>query len=271
MKDITLTKNLPQISNNRCQQRNEYGHLCNRWLMVVGGKETCIVCDSSIGKETKDIELEMGKKFLLAKNRKNLDVFKNESLVNERLKNATFENYEPTNEILNKSKDTMKRYVDKFSKDNPVPLILMGSYGLGKSHLAYATAKELAEKGLSTLFISVPKLLTKIKATYNDNSNLTEENILNALENLDCLILDDIGAEQTKVSSNGEVSWSTQKLFEIIDSRIGKHTIFTTNLDYAELQKHLGPRNFSRLMENVHVIKMTGNDYRLRRFKHDMS
>lgn len=268
MQNTTSIKNLPQVSEQRCKNViNSYGDICNKWLMIVDGKEVCINCDTFVGQETREIELNMRKQVELRKQLKSLEVFKSESLVNDRLKQASFENYEPINKVLSDAKETMKRFVNKFPMEPALSVILIGTYGLGKSHLAYATVKELAKKQKSTLFISVPKLLTKIRASYNENSSKTEEKIMDALETVDCLVLDDIGAEQTKLSANGEVSWLTQKLFEIIDSRIGKHTIFTTNLDYGGLQKHLGPRNFSRLMEGIHVIKMEGEDYRLRRFK----
>lgn len=263
MQDTTSIKNFPQTSDNRCPN-------CNKWLLIVDGQEQCIDCDTVIGQETKKLEVEMGQAVEIRKKLKCLEVFKNESLVNERLKNATFENYKDLNESLGNAQSVMRRYAANFSKTNPVPVILMGTYGLGKSHLAYAAVKQIAEKQFTSIFISVPKLLTKIKASYNDKELPSELKMLEALEKVDCLVLDDIGAEQTKVMKNGEVPWSTQKLFEIIDSRIGKHTIFTTNLDYDELSKHLGPRNFSRLMEGVHVVKMTGDDYRLRRFKNNV-
>lgn len=264
MQDTTSTRNSLQVSEKRCPQ-------CNKWLLILENKEQCIDCDTLVGKETKQLEVEMGQVFLRGKELKCLEVFKSDSLVNDRLKNATFENFEDDNENLSKAKVTMRRYANNFSKDNPVPIILMGGYGLGKSHLAYAAVKEIAVKKHTSIFISVPKLLTKIKASYNDKDLPTELTMLEALEKVDCLVLDDIGAEQTKISKDGEVPWSTQKLFEIIDSRIGKHTIFTTNLNYAQLQRHLGPRNFSRLMEGIHVINIVGEDYRLRRFKNDLS
>jgi len=270
MSNTTLIKKLPPISDKRCQNENDYGDKCNKWLMIIDDKETCIVCDTEIGKETKRLEKEMKDFSLLKEKFKCLDVFKNESLVNERLKNATFANYAPTSDTLTEAKSLMMRYVRNYSDDNPVPLILMGSYGTGKSHLAYAAVKEISEKQKTSIFISVPRLLTKIKGSYNDSEQPSELKILEALESVNCLVLDDIGAEQTKVNKSGDVPWSTQKLFEIIDSRIGKHTIFTTNLDYQQLRSHLGQRNFSRLMEGVHVIKMNGDDYRLKRFKDDL-
>ncbi|ARK28761.1 DNA replication protein DnaC [Halalkalibacter krulwichiae] len=265
MTDTTSTRNFPKISSERCQGIQN-GQACNRFLFIIDGKKTCPACDV-FAEENRKLEDASIQAWHRKETDKTMAVFNQESLVNERLKKVTFESYEPLNPVLEKAKRAMIRYAENFSKDNPVPLILKGEYGLGKSHLAYATAKEIAKKGYTCIFISVPKLLTKIKGSYDRGSETSELELLEALEKVDCLVLDDIGAEQTKLTREGEVSWSTSKLFEIIDARIGKHTIFTTNLDDNQMKKHLGPRNFSRLMEDVHPIKLIGEDYRLRRFK----
>jgi DNA replication protein DnaC len=194
-------------------------------------------------------------------------VFDEDSLMNPKLKAATFENYNPTNNDLEKAKVITKRYADHFSKENPISLLLIGNYGTGKSHLSVAITKELMDKNLSCIFISTPKLMTKIRSTYNKESDYTEEQILDQLSKVDCLGLDDIGAESVKQGDSNQHTWATSKIFEIIDNRIGKHTIFTTNYDVNELQQRLGGRNFSRMMESVHVIKMYGDDYRLKDFK----
>ncbi|MGM9923066.1 MAG: ATP-binding protein, partial [Bacillus sp. (in: firmicutes)] len=105
-----------------------------------------------------------------------------------------------------------------------------------------------------------------LKSTYNKASEQTEEELLSHLERMDLLVLDDVGAEKTK-KEDDEFSWAKSKMFEIIDSRIGKHTIYTTNFEHTELLKMYGERNFSRMMENTHVEKMNGENYRLRDFK----
>ena len=145
--------------------------------------------------------------------------------------------------------------------------MFMGNYGTGKSHLSVSITKKLIEKEFSCIFISTPKLMTKIRSTYSKDSEYTEDHIIEVLSNVDCLVLDDIGAESTKQGDNNQHTWATSKLFEIIDNRIGKHTIFTTNYNFGELESRLGGRNFSRMMENIHLVKMYGDDYRLRKFK----
>jgi len=56
----------------------------------------------------------------------------------------------------------------------------------------------LIEQGYECLFLSLPKLLTKIKQTYN-KEGITEAELLQVIQRVDLLVFDDIGAEQRTV------------------------------------------------------------------------
>ena len=209
-------------------------------------------CDCELIKDVKH-ELKVAKKARLKR------IFDENSLINESLKQATFENFEPNE--FGQALQKAKQFVEEFDLRNPKNLFFQGSFGTGKSHLSVSIAKALQEKGYATIFISTPKLLTKIRNTYNKNSELGEEKIINAIAEADLVVFDDIGAE-------GEYSgWSVQKLFEVIDQRAGKHNIYTTNLTSAEFEATKDmQRIFSRMMMNSEPIIMNGTDYRKRKF-----
>lgn len=209
-------------------------------------------------------EIEQGRQALVAQQKIKLkNMFDSYSLINPDLAQATFDTYEPTNETLKQAKTLAVNYVTGFSLDKPSNLLFGGSYGLGKSHLSQAICKGLGGKGYTTIFISIPKLLTKIRSTYNRESQVSEGELIEALGKVDCLVLDDVGAERVKKEEEGE-SWAVEKLFEIVDSRNGKHTIYTTNLNSNELSRKVGPRNFSRMMMNTKSFKFEGEDYRIK-------
>lgn len=182
--------------------------------------------------------------------------FDENSLVNRSLQKATLENYVPTTNALAQAKQQITSFIDSFNGEEN--LLIHGTYGTGKSHLSIATTKKLIDKGYSCLFLSLPKLLTKIRDTYN-NDDMTEDKLLEHIQSVDLLVLDDLGAEQ-------KTEWSIPKLFEVMDSRAGKSTIYTTNLSSKELKKHMNERNFSRLMEDTEIIIMNGDDYRRKEF-----
>jgi len=199
-----------------------------------------------------------------AKRAKLQTIFESNSLINPALKDATFENFESGE--FDKALNQAKRFVQEFNLKNPRNLFFQGSFGTGKSHLSESIRKALQQKGYSTIFISTPKLLTKIRSTYNNSSERSEEQILNAISYADLVIFDDIGAE-------GEASgWAMQKIFEVIDQRAGKHNIYTTNLssDDFSASKDLN-RIFSRMMMNAEPVVMNGTDYRRKQFLKGMN
>lgn len=184
------------------------------------------------------------------------------STVNPDLEMATFADFKADTPNLRQALELSFDYVATFSLDRPHNLLFAGLYGLGKSHLSYSICKALRDKGMVSVFISVPKLLTIIKSTYNASSDFTEAELLDVLSKVDFLALDDIGAEKVRKEEEGD-SWATEKLFEIIDGRSGRHTLYTTNLTSDDLQRKVGPRNFSRMMMNTKPFKFEGVDYRI--------
>lgn len=184
------------------------------------------------------------------------------STVNPDLEAASFDTFQATTPNLQQALRIAREYADGFDLSKPSNLLFAGMYGLGKSHLSYSICKELREKGHIAVFVSVPKLLTVIKSTYQRNSEFSEAELLGVMSTVDLLALDDIGAERSKRDEDRE-TWATEKLFEIIDGRSGRHTIYTTNLTAAELPQRVGQRNFSRMMMNTQPVKLEGQDYRI--------
>lgn len=216
------------------------------WIIANYG---CKCADIKLAEKSKQLRRRL-------KSEKLKEKFNYYSLLNGSLQKATLENYEPTNSDLAKAKQDIKTYIDTF--DGSKNLLLHGNYGTGKSHLSVAITKKLMEQGKECLFLSLPKLLTKIKDTYN-NKGVTEEELLSVIEQVDLLVLDDLGAEHN-------TDWAVSKVFEILDDRSGKSTIYTTNLNSKELRERFNERNFSRLMENTQIIMMNGKDYRRKGF-----
>ncbi|GAA6817881.1 ATP-binding protein [Helicobacter pylori] len=180
-----------------------------------------------------------------------------QSTVNQSLKDATVNNYQPQNEQQTKAKQTAIEYVKTFSIDKPKTLIMQGSYGTGKSHLAYAIAKAIKTQGYSVAFMHIPMLMDRIKATYNKNATETTDELVNLLSRIDLLVLDDMGVENTEHTLN--------KLFSIVDNRVGKNNIFTTNFSDKELNQNMNwQRINSRMKHNSRTVKVLGDDYRER-------
>lgn len=221
---------------------------------TIDGKEYGCRCE--------DIELakEAVKNHERLKVKKMRDVFDRHSLINKQLQKATFENYEPSNESQTKAKRIAARYVEVFDLKEPRNLLFSGGYGIGKSHLSKAITDGVIEEGHSAVFISVPKLLTKLRTTYNKDSEFSEGDLIEALNGTRLLVLDDLGAEKSS-------EWAFEKLFEIIDSRQGMHTIYTSNFSPEDLIDKLGERNFSRVVNrDTTIVEIKGDNHRLDNF-----
>jgi len=151
-----------------------------------------------------------------------------------------------------------KKLVEECRKYQSGGLVLTGNVGTGKTHLAAAILRELVknDKITEAAFVKVSVLLMKIRATFKDNAQETEEEIVNFYSKVPFLILDDLGV--------GEASnFTITTLFIIIDLRDSEllSTIITTNSTLLKIEKNLDARISSRLagMKN---IKVDMADYR---------
>ena len=105
-------------------------------------------------------------------------------------------------------------------------LLLIGSIGVGKTHLAVGIIKELVlSKGIACLFYDYRELLKQIQNSYNDSVKATELDVLRPVFETEVLVLDELGAVKPT-----EWVWDTVSL--ILNTRYNDNrtTIITTNL-----------------------------------------
>lgn len=243
-KNIKPNQNIVEEKHNlkceRCGNTYDYYKFSN-------GQEFRHGCDCSMIQAGKEAEQQRKQKYL---NR----IF-NQSNVNASLRDATVNSYQPQNEYQVQAKNTAIEYVKGFSVDEPKSLILQGSYGTGKSHLAYAIAKAIKQQGYSVAFMHIPMLMERIKATYNRNATETTDELVQLLSSIDLLVLDDVGVENNEHTLN--------KLFSIVDNRVGKNNIFTTNFSDKELNQNMNwQRINSRMKQNARTVRVLGDDFR---------
>lgn len=177
---------------------------------------------------------------------------------------CSFDNYKGGEKIKNICTDVVKE---------PCDLILTGSAGSGKTHLAVAIFREWIKNQtiktvfdddeyrllFNAVFITVPDLLLQIRRSFKDDSKVTEEQIVRRYSQRKYLILDDLGSEKT-------TDWSITTLYTIIDRRYRdmNPTIVTTNLTIDEIGAQISERIASRLSSGK-VIKINAPDYRKKR------
>ena len=144
-------------------------------------------------------------------------------------------------------------YLEK--KEN---IIITGSTGVGKSHIASALGNQACMKGYKTIYCNVGKLLSSLKMKRSDGSYLRE---IEKLERQDLLILDDFGLAQLDTQNRLD-------LLEIIEDRHGKKsTIITSQLPVPKWHDVIADSTIAdaildRLVHNAYRIELKGASLR---------
>ena len=115
-----------------------------------------------------------------------------------------------------------ENYAKKFSSKSP-NLLFMGHTGLGKTHLALAIADAVLGGGHDVLYTSAAALAARLGREHFDFDSGDEW--LNACQEADLLILDDLGTEYI-------TPLTISVLYELINTRMltERPTIYTTNI-----------------------------------------
>lgn len=106
-------------------------------------------------------------------------------------------------------------------------LVLYGSTGNGKTHLAYSAMREFTERGLLAKFVTFQELIGQAKAAFRDSGG---QQVIDSYKTAEVLVLDDVGAEPP-------TPWTESVLEEIVNYRYGHElvTLLTTNEDPNDL------------------------------------
>lgn len=124
-----------------------------------------------------------------------------------------------------------------FADDPHGWLLLTGSYGSGKTHLAAAIANRRLELGEPALFMTVPDLLDHLRAAFSPTSELPYDALFEQLRTTPLLILDDLGAQSS-------TPWAQEKLFQLLNHRYNTRlpTVITTNQRLEDIEARIRSR-----------------------------
>ncbi len=181
----------------------------------------------------------------------------------KRYSTCHFHNYKPSNP----SQERAFGYASRLTMEYPAVergLLLMGTVGVGKTHLAVSILKGLTERGFTCLFYEFGSLLKEIQDSYNVQTKTSELGVLSPVLSSEILVLDEVGASKP-------TDWVRDTMAHIINTRYNerKLTIFTTNYTDERrsereetLEDRIGARLRSRVYEMCKTVNITGEDYR---------
>lgn len=140
-------------------------------------------------------------------------------------------------------------------------LLLYGDVGVGKTFLTHCVAKALLDTGHSVIYFTGHELFdTLAKQKFHAQNQSTIPEAYNHILDCDLLIIDDLGTELSN-------SFSTSQLFLCINERFlrKKSTMISTNLSLGNISETYSERVFSRLSGNYRLIKLIGEDIRMKK------
>jgi len=249
--------------------------------------EVCTICDGSGlrvverpdgSRVAKDCECKVARRVarMIAKTN-----------IPKRYEHCSLDSFETDFPSASRSLKAAHRSAKKFVEAYPLEtrgtgLLLTGSIGVGKTHLAVGILQALvAERGATGLFYDYRELLKQVQHSYNRQVQATELEILAPVFEAEVLVLDELGASKP-------TDWVWDTVAHILNTRYNdrRTTIITTNYANAgplgsglevergsvgqvrmanreeTLGDRIGERMRSRLQEMCVVVEMHGVDFR---------
>lgn len=152
-----------------------------------------------------------------------------------------------------------ENYVNDLDRmlDEGQGLWFSGGVGNGKTALAMLVSKQALEAGYGVVIYSAPKLLARIRASFDSAGGDSYYQLFERLTTVDLLQIDDIGAER-------QSEWVIEQLYAIVNERYEatRSMLVTTNLGEKELVEQIGERTVSRLLEMCGYVALPDGDRR---------
>lgn len=164
-----------------------------------------------------------------------------------RFQRCEFDNYQAVNEFAGKNLTACRRYAESWAERLAAGtgLVMTGSCGTGKNHLAVSMTKEITRQHLARVELTdVMRITRAVKSTWRNNSERTEDDVLDHYASLDLLIIDEVGVQ---LGTPSEMTI----LQEVINARYESvlPTILISNLTFEQLQESIGERIVDRVTD----------------------
>ena len=180
-------------------------------------------------------------------------------------------------EVISRGKEPQmdadtRRNLEKVSQwmcaKKPISLALIGKVGNGKTTMMHAVISlmEYVMQQCGKLLTGHVRIVhaRDIAELYRNSSDQEAQNskkILEALKNVDVLVIDDIGTEAPEILNYGNPRRPVEELLQFRYD-LQKSTIISSNLDVATFREIYGERTSDRMREQYMTLLYNGNSYR---------
>jgi DNA replication protein DnaC len=151
-------------------------------------------------------------------------------------------------------RDDISAFAKQWTTNPGNGLLIVGMPGTGKTHLAAAILRFLAEARTQVTFLRSAQFFCHIRDTYR--RDISEETVLQPLTEIKFLLLDDLGG--------GSLTDHERRFtLELIDRRLNDNlpTVVTTNWNLGRISQTMDDRIASRLSGFL-SLKLSGDDWR---------
>lgn len=272
--DMTSTKDVLQSDegplrwdkDNHCKKHNSYF----LFMPPAFTASQCPVCGAERLHE--EFAMEMQKQCTDGVRLRKYNTLTKLSIIQDNtIAEVTFDSFITQTEEEQVNKTKAMQAAERFANGEAFNLWIQSPQtGCGKSHLAMSILKYVNEYGAkdkSTLFLDFGRTMELVKdAISNKESKYTQNYIITIANEVDVLVIDDLGAETGDIYSDKRASeYTSNVLRSILNGRQDKATIITTNLTgermmtgYRDGNRFIPPmydgKMMSRAMRNVENI-----------------
>jgi DNA replication protein DnaC len=216
----------------------------DQWL----GSEVCDLCREERDKQEQEKKAKRKQELAFAAREAELQNMIGRAGIPPRYLQKGFEQYSAKSEEQRRIFGICKDYATEFlqHEKSGKSLILLGTVGTGKTHLACSIANFIIMQHRKTaLFMKVAEMMMIVKGTYSNSSQISTKQALQQFTAPDLLILDEVGV-QAGTETERHI------MLQVIDSRydLCKPTVLTANLGVDQLKTFITPQGIDRLSES---------------------
>ena len=172
--------------------------------------------------------------------------------VPERYYNESLDTYQVTNEMQKTAAAAIGEFLREIKCGAFRTLVLIGTAGTGKTHLACGTVREYGGK-----YATAPDIVEEIRRAKSFSAGQTEKQIIDNYSHVKLLVVDEIGRG---ISATDE----KYMLYQLINARYNtrKPTVLISNFTKADFLKYIGVAAADRLVESGDIVEMNGESFR---------